>query len=159
MEYKFVSNSSEETTKLGLFLGELVNANDVILLNGDLGAGKTTLTKGVAKGLGIKDRVNSPTFNIMKIYFGGRIPLFHIDAYRLEDSNKDIGLEEFIDGDGVCLIEWPNYINEFIPPHYLSISISHLGDDKREIIITSNSEHYDSYVSKIREKFKCIHFF
>ena len=114
MKYEFISKSKEETQKLGAFIAKEFLPGDVVLLKVDLGAGKTTLTGGVAKALDIKDDVISPTFNIMKCYFKGKLPLYHIDAYRLENQNIELGLDEYIEGDGVCFIEWPQYIEPLL---------------------------------------------
>ena len=115
MFIEIISDSKEKTLKIGNFVAKKLFPGSVITLTGDLGAGKTTFTKGVGEGLGIKDEINSPTFNILKCYFDGSLPLYHIDAYRLEDSpNTNIGLEEVIEGDGVCVIEWGKFIEELI---------------------------------------------
>ena len=105
--YSLKTSSKFDTIKLGTLIAKCLKQGDIILLTGDLGAGKTTFTQGVADGLGINERVISPTFNILKCYFNRTLNLYHIDAYRLEENKNDIGLEEFIEGDGVCLIEWP----------------------------------------------------
>lgn len=153
MHYSFTSYDKLTTFELGIFLADFLEKGDVITLTGDLGAGKTTLTQGIAKGLGVEDRVISPTFNIMKCYFKATIPLFHIDAYRLEDTNKDIGLEEFIGADGVSVIEWPIHIQEFIPSSVLKIELLHAGGDERIITLTGESDHYAKIVSQVRMRF------
>jgi len=125
-----------ETKEVGHKLAALLPNGSVILLLGDLGAGKTTLVRGVAEALGITEKVTSPTFNIMKLYLKGSKPLVHIDAYRLEDHNVDIGLDEFIGTDkGLTFIEWPNYIQDLIPEDAISINIKNIGNDDREISI------------------------
>ena len=129
----YFSSSKEQTRKLGALLSGLFNRGDVVLLKGDLGAGKTTFTGGVAKGLGIEEDVISPTFNIMKCYFHGRIPMYHIDAYRLENQHIEIGLDEYIEGDGVCLIEWPQFIESLLPDDLLSITLLNVGENERSI--------------------------
>lgn len=92
-------------------LGPHLQAGDVLLLDGDLGAGKTSFTKGLAKGLGIMDYVKSPTFTIIREYRHGRLPLYHMDLYRLEDGGaEDLGLEEYFEGDGVSVVEWPDFL-------------------------------------------------
>lgn len=150
---EIVSKSKEETIKIGELVASKLEPNFVILLTGDLGAGKTTFTQGVANGLGIKGKIISPTFNILKCYFNPKLNLYHIDAYRLEDNDKDIGLEEFIDGDGVCLIEWPKYISNLLPDEYLEIKISNLGDDNRKLEICANSEKYAGIAEILKENF------
>lgn len=157
---EFNTINAEETKKIGLIIAEHAFSNSLILLTGDLGAGKTTLTGGIAKGLGINEKISSPTFNILKCYFKARIPLFHIDAYRLEDGTvKDIGLEEFIDGDGLCVIEWPNFIQELIPNNYLSINIQHVKDDIRHFKIECNDDRWNNVICKLKEEFICTESF
>ncbi len=128
---KIYSSSKEDTLALGEKAASLFAPGDVVLLRGDLGAGKTAFTSGVGKGLNCGEDVISPTFNILKCYFHGTIPMYHIDAYRLDGQNIELGLEEFIEGDGVCLIEWPDYISPLLPDDYLSISIFHDGEGRR----------------------------
>ena len=139
MYYSFVSKSKEETIEFGKSLIPFLFRGSVITLTGDLSAGKTTLSSGIAKGLNITDKVSSPTFNIMKCYFHGTLPLYHIDAYRLEEgTNKDLGLEEFIEGNGICLIEWPNFIIEKIDEN-TSLNIEILNKDLNTRIINISS--------------------
>ena len=111
---EIILNNIYDTQKLASVIASVVEKGDVICLNGDLGAGKTTFTKFFAKSLGITEIVNSPTFNIIKCYFNKDINLYHIDAYRLEDNSFDIGLDEYIYGDGVCVIEWGVFIKDLI---------------------------------------------
>lgn len=150
MEYKFISNSKEETRRLGKLLAPFFLAGDVVLLKGDLGAGKTTLVGGVAEGLEVKEDVLSPTFNIMKCYFKGKLPLYHIDAYRLENQNIELGLDEYIEGNGVCFVEWPQFIKPLLPDEVLDITLLNLGGDKREITLKGENEHYDAIVNAIK---------
>lgn len=143
MKYKLISNNKEETIALGKFIAAYLTRGDVITLEGDLGAGKTTFVKGVGLALGITQEINSPTFNILKCYFVKPLPLYHIDAYRLEgvdDENKNVGLEEVIEGDGVCLIEWPKFIEEkLLGIEVLKIVINMLDNEKRSFVIESNN--------------------
>lgn len=136
------TNSPEVTTKLAVRLGELVNPGDVITLEGDLGAGKTTFTKGLAKGMGIQKNVNSPTFTIMKEYRDGRLPLYHMDVYRMEDSEEDLGFDEFFEGEGVTVVEWAHLIQEQLPPDRLDIRILRVENESREIIFEPIGDHY-----------------
>ena len=136
MNKTIISTDENMTKEIGHKLADLLPNGSVVLLLGDLGAGKTTLVRGVAEALGITEKVTSPTFNIMKIYLKGTRPLVHIDAYRLEDNNADIGLEEFIGIErGLTFIEWPMYIKNLIPDNAYVITLKHLGDNRREIYI------------------------
>lgn len=123
-------NSLEETMAFGEALGKQLLPGMVLTLEGDLGAGKTTLTKGIAKGLGVKRNVNSPTFTIIKEY-EGRIPLYHMDVYRLGESPEEIGLEEYFYGDGVCVVEWAGLVEEYLPSQRLEIKIVRLSEEGR----------------------------
>lgn len=139
MELEIISKSSEETMFLGEKLASILPSGITLTLTGDLGAGKTTLVRGIAKGLEIKDVVQSPTFNIMKIYLKGNRPLIHIDAYRLADIDTDIGLDEYIGYEtGITVIEWPMFIKRLIPENTLEVEIKHLGEDQRRIIFRSD---------------------
>lgn len=136
---KIISQSNEQTMALGQELASILPNGAVIILNGDLGVGKTTFVRGLAKGLNIKDIVQSPTFNIMKVYFKADRPLIHIDAYRLSDNNVDIGLDEYIGYEsGITVIEWPQFISDLIPDNKIEITISRLSDTEREIIINGD---------------------
>src|SRR5574344_1086904 len=153
MKYTFVSKSKEETRKLGAFLAPKFKAGDVVLLKGDLGAGKTTLTGGVAEALKDKDDVLSPTFNIMKCYFKGTLPLYHIDAYRLEHQNIELGLDEYIEGNGVCFIEWPQYIKPLLPDECLSITLKNIGGDHRQLTLKGNTPHFEKIIAAVKGVF------
>ena len=142
MELLITSKSAEETMELGEKIAQSAKSGSTFCLTGDLGAGKTTLVRGIAKALNIKSVVQSPTFNIMKIYFDGTKPLIHIDAYRLADVNTDIGLDEYIGYEtGLTVIEWPNYINNLIPSDASIIKITNEGNTNREISIISNDNN------------------
>lgn len=129
-----VCNNTKETEKFGLALGSKLKGSDVICLNGDLGAGKTTLTKSIGKGMGIDDYITSPTFNIINEYYSD-LNLYHFDTYRLEniDDVEYLGFDEYFYSDGVCIIEWADRIKEFLPDQYLELNIKKIDDDKREI--------------------------
>ena len=132
MEIIIKTNSAEKTLELGEHLARFLPDGITLLLQGDLGAGKTTLVRGIAKGLNIKDVVQSPTFNIMKVYLKGDRPLIHIDAYRLADINSDIGLDEYIGYEtGITVIEWPMYIQNLIPEYSIEVNIHNEGDNDR----------------------------
>ncbi len=155
MELIIESNNLEDTSKLGTILGEEAFKGALYSLDGDLGAGKTTLTKSIAKALKIDDNVSSPTFNILKCYFDGRLPLYHIDAYRLEEgTNASIGLEEVIEGDGLCIVEWGKFIKDLIFEP-LEIKITILDDTKRKFVINNEYKKYDKLMARLKEEFKC----
>lgn len=120
------SYSSEETYELGKKIGMESKPGLVITLDGDLGAGKTLFTQGLAEGLGVTEPVNSPTFTILQIYDSGRLLLNHFDVYRIEDPMEmdEIGFDDFIYGDGVSVIEWAMQIEDILPEHYLRINIT-----------------------------------
>lgn len=126
----------EETYNLGVKIGTQLKSGDIVVLNGDLGAGKTHLTKGIAEGLEVSDYITSPTFTIVNEY-SGRLPLYHFDVYRIEDINEmyEIGFEEYIYGRGVSIIEWGDMIRELLPEGVIDIRISKLQEDERKITI------------------------
>lgn len=141
MQIELITNSSIETIELGEKLAKVLPSGLTILLTGDLGAGKTTLVRGIASGLNIKGVVQSPTFNIMKIYLKGDRPLIHIDAYRLADINTDIGLDEYIGYEtGLTVIEWPMFIEKLIPEFKIEVQIKNLGEDKREFVFIGDEK-------------------
>lgn len=129
-----LTHSKEETMLLARSIAHKLPDGITLTFSGDLGAGKTTFVRGLAEGLNIKEVVQSPTFNIMKIYLKGDRPLIHIDAYRLADIDTDIGLDEYIGYDtGITVIEWPMYISKLIPDNAIEVEISNIGDDNRQI--------------------------
>ena len=129
-----LTHSKEETMQLGKSIADKLPNGITLTFSGDLGAGKTTFVRGLAEGLGITEVVQSPTFNIMKIYLKGKRPLIHIDAYRLADIDTDIGLDEYIGYEtGITVIEWPMYIEKLIPDFSIEVEISNLGDDNRQL--------------------------
>lgn len=134
------THSAEETFALGRKIGQQAEAGEVYTLIGDLGVGKTVLTQGVAEGLGIEEPICSPTFTIVQIYEEGRLPFYHFDVYRIGDVEEmeEIGYEDYFYGEGVCLIEWANLIEEILPPDHRRITIEkdlEKGFDYRKIII------------------------
>lgn len=134
------TNSPQETFSAGRQLGEKAFPGQVITLTGDLGVGKTVFTQGLAKGLGIEELVNSPTFTIVQVYDEGRLPLYHFDVYRIscEEEMEDTGYEEYFYGEGVCLVEWAELVKELIPADAVWITIEKdytKDDDYRRITI------------------------
>lgn len=138
--YIFESSSPTDTLEFAKKIAEDLKPGDIITLDGDLGAGKTVFSKGIAKGLGVTDEVTSPTFIIMQTYSGGRLPLYHFDVYRLEDSDElaETGAEEYLFGDGVSVIEWAEIIEDILPDSIIRVIITRdpeKGDDYRKITI------------------------
>lgn len=143
MEHQLITYSAEETMNLGQKFVALAKPGSTFCLTGDLGAGKTTLVRGIARALDIKSVVQSPTFNIMKVYFDGNRPLIHIDAYRLADVNTDIGLDEYIGYEtGITVIEWPEFIKDLIPENAIEVNIRHAEGDTRNITIKSDDKDF-----------------
>ena len=150
----FEVKSIGETTKIGFNLGKLLNPGDIVCLTGDLGTGKTHITKGIAKGLDINENITSPTFTIVNEYERGRLKLNHFDVYRVSDPDEiyAIGFDDYIFSDAVSIIEWANYIEEILPREYIHIHISKdlsKGEDFRNIKVTPYGDRYD-YVQELK---------
>lgn len=145
---KIQIHSKIETEKFGEKLGSLAFEGMCITLNGDLGAGKTTLTKSIGKSLGVKKTISSPTFTILKIY-QGKLPLYHIDAYRLEGLHQDLGFEEMLEGDGVCIIEWGEFIEDILPKNRLDITITSGNDEERVFEINGTGNKYIEILERL----------
>ena len=142
MEY--MTNAPEETEALGEKLGKLLRPGTVLAYLGDLGAGKTAFARGLARGLGCRETVTSPTYTIVNEYLGGRLPLFHFDMYRLTSSDDlwDIGWEDYLDRQGVCAVEWSENVPEAMTGA-LTVRIEKLGDTVRRITIDGGAEYAD----------------
>jgi len=136
---KYIIKTEEEMINLGQKIGALVYPNMVITMNGNLGAGKTTITKGIGKAMGIKRVINSPTFTIMKIY-EGNLNLYHLDVYRIESSESDFELEEYFYMGGVSVIEWSNNIKDLIPEDAINLEFEIQDDSSRVVTIVGPSE-------------------
>lgn len=146
---KMIINNLDEMNSFATKLGNNINNKMIILLTGDLGAGKTTFTKALAKGLGVTEIVNSPTFTILKEYHSGRIPLYHFDAYRLEDGYEDLGFSQYIEENALSVIEWPIYMMEDIPSEYLKIEIKTIDENKRELELIPIGIEYEKFVEEV----------
>lgn len=146
------TSSPEETVGVGEKLAPFLKAGDVICLNGDLGAGKTRFVQGLARGLGINGPVTSPTFTLINEYHG-RLPLYHMDVYRLDDplEMEDLGYEEYFYGDGVTVVEWAERVDGLLPAERLDIVINRCpeGEDLREIITVPRGERYRRLVEEL----------
>lgn len=135
----FNTENAKETEQLGFRLAQKLHGGEIIAYTGDLGAGKTAFTRGIAQGLGITERVTSPTFTIVNEYEGGRLPLFHFDMYRLGSSDElyDIGWEDYLARNGVCAVEWSEIVADAIEGDVICVDIKNeRGDDHRSITIT-----------------------
>jgi tRNA threonylcarbamoyladenosine biosynthesis protein TsaE len=133
---QYITNSPAETEAIGAALGKILTPGTVIAYRGDLGAGKTAFTRGLAKGLGCREIVTSPTYTIVNEYLGGRLPLFHFDMYRLRSSDDlfDIGWEDYLDRGGICAVEWSENVEEALED-FILVNIEKIGDESRRITI------------------------
>ena len=145
-----ITKNFEETIEYGYKIGSLLQQGDCILLAGDLGAGKTTFTKGIGKALGVKRVINSPTFTIVKEYHGD-LDLYHLDLYRLEGLGNDFDLVEYFSKDGVVVCEWPDNVSEIIPDEYLLIEIFRREEDNRVFKLTPHGERYEKLVGDLND--------
>ena len=149
----YQTNSAEETRSLASTLGAVLRPGDTLCLIGDLGAGKTTFTQGLALGLGLPpdEPVNSPTFMLLAEHPGGRVPLFHFDVYRLPDSSAlyDLAFDEYLSGEGVVVIEWADRITDALPPDRLDLVFSAVSYETRQITITAQGERAKEILSQL----------
>lgn len=141
---QYVTTSPEQTELLGQRLGECLRGGEIIAYRGELGAGKTAFTRGLARGLGISVRVTSPTYTIVNEYTGGRLPLFHFDMYRLHGADDlfDIGWEDYLERGGVCAVEWSENVAEAVE-NAITVTIEKASDDARRITIEGSGDHAD----------------
>ncbi|QJA09702.1 tRNA (adenosine(37)-N6)-threonylcarbamoyltransferase complex ATPase subunit type 1 TsaE [Romboutsia sp. CE17] len=146
---KIYLDGEEQTKEIGYRLGKLLTPGSVICLIGDLGAGKTTMTQSLAKAIGVDDYITSPTFTIVNEY-EGNMPLYHFDVYRIGSSEEmyDIGYDEYINSDGLCIIEWANLIEDILPDEYLDIELIYK-DMGREMILKPVGEKYKKIVEEL----------
>ncbi|MEW5768253.1 MAG: tRNA (adenosine(37)-N6)-threonylcarbamoyltransferase complex ATPase subunit type 1 TsaE [bacterium] len=147
---EIITHSPEETRKLGEEIGKRLERGDIISLSGELGTGKTCFAQGIGRGLGITEGIRSPTFIIINEY-QGRLPLYHIDLYRLEGSSRiyELGYEEYLYGEGVCVIEWGEKINELLPPEHLSVNFTWMNDTQRQIQFFSSGKRFQGLLPQI----------
>lgn len=144
------SHSPEQTQRLGVQLGELAQAGDVFLLSGSLGSGKTCLTQGIAWGIGVKEYAFSPSFVIVREYYG-RLTLYHIDFYRLNSVGEivDLGLDEYFSGSGVCVVEWADKGITVLPQENLLIRFSYISDTERSLSLEPRGERYSQLLKSL----------
>lgn len=143
MEYKYISKSIDDTIELAENIESEKFPNMVICLEGELGSGKTVFVKGFANSLSIKENITSPTFNIIKEYMEGEMPLYHMDVYRLEDNGESIGLDEYFNKNGITIIEWSDIIKDILPDERLEIKFNIIDENKRVILIKAYGKKYE----------------
>lgn len=151
---EFLSHSPEQTQRLGVRLGELIHAGAVVCLEGDLGAGKTTLAQGIARGWGSLDPVTSPTFVLIQQYRrADQTNLYHVDAFRLQDveEGRALGLEEIMDGGSPVMIEWPEKVRQLIPEDHLWIGLSWVDESRRRLQIRASGDRYERLLKDYRK--------
>ena len=148
---EITSNSPEETQEFGARLGELALPGDIFLLVGKLGAGKTCLTQGIARGLGIREYAASPSFVVVRELYG-RLPLYHMDFYRLDNLEEiaDLGLDDYFYGKGVSVVEWAEKGLSLLPPEHLLIEMSYVSDTGRRLKLKAIGKHYRELVAKLK---------
>ncbi|MFC1953752.1 tRNA (adenosine(37)-N6)-threonylcarbamoyltransferase complex ATPase subunit type 1 TsaE [Chloroflexota bacterium] len=153
-ELELISRSPEQTQELGRYIGKLSQPGDVILLSGELGAGKTCLTQGIARGLDIEEYVLSPTFVIMRELYG-RLPLYHIDLYRLDniEESMELGLDDYLYGMGVCAVEWAEKALSILPGEHLLVKIEYLPDTDKErgLRVEASGQRYLKMLEQLKE--------
>jgi tRNA threonylcarbamoyladenosine biosynthesis protein TsaE len=153
---KFITHSAEQTQKVGISIGKLAEPGDLFLLIGDLGTGKTCLTQGIAYGLDIQEYTLSPSFVIMR-ELHGRLPMYHMDFYRLENIAEisDLGLDDYLFGKGVCVIEWANRGLTVLPEDHLLVGIDYLVENERSFVIEPRGERYIRMVKQLKATIPC----
>lgn len=149
MNYKYTSRSVDDTLRLAENIESEKFPNMVICLEGDLGCGKTLFTKGFARALGIEDTITSPTFTIIKEYMQGELPLYHMDVYRLDDSNEDIGFSDYFQKGGVTIIEWADLVENSLPEERLVIKFKIIDEDTRVLIFEPHGEKYEELCNAV----------
>lgn len=139
------------TEKLGKIIGAVAKPSDNLVLTGDLGAGKTTLTKGIALGMEIDQMIKSPTYTIIREYQQGRMPLYHMDVYRIESGADDLGLDDYFEGDGLSVIEWGQQLGEFLPEDYLELILSKDDQDEtmRRVELLAQGKRAEHFQARI----------
>ncbi len=147
-----ISHSIDETQRLGEQLGKLARAGDVLCLEGDLGSGKTCFTQGLGRGLGVVEAIHSPTFILANEHRSGRLPLYHIDVYRMRGADEaiGIGLDDYVYGDGVCVIEWAEKIDVVLPAERLWIKFRHIDETQRDLTLHATGARYEELLDKIK---------
>ncbi len=149
MDYKITSRSIEDTMELAENIESEKFPGMIICLDGELGSGKTVFVKGFAKSLGIEENITSPTFNIVKEYNIGEMPLYHMDVYRLEEDDESIGFQDYFNGGGITIIEWSELIEDSLPDERLDIKFKVIDEDTRIIKLTPHGQKYEDIVNYV----------
>ena len=149
MDYKFTSRSEDDTRELAENIESEKFPGMVICLIGELGSGKTAFVKGFAASLGLKDDITSPTFNIVKEYEDGEMPLFHMDVYRLEETDETIGFNDYFKSNGVTIIEWADMIEDKLPEERLEIKFKVIDENTRVLVLTPYGQKYEDIVNSV----------
>ena len=149
MDYKYTSKDESDTLELAQNIESEKFPNMVICLNGELGSGKTVFVKGFASSLGITDNITSPTFNIVKEYLNGELPLYHIDAYRLEDKKDNVGITDYYNKDGVTIIEWAELIENDLPKERLDIEFKIIDENTRILKLKPHGKLYEDICESV----------
>ena len=149
MEYKYTSRSVKDTIRIAEDLESEKFPNMVICLYGELGSGKTVFTKGFANAMEIEDTITSPTFNIIKEYNSGELPLYHMDVYRLEETDESVGIEDYFNKSGVTIIEWADIIKDRLPEKRLDIKFKFIDEDKRILVFIPYGDEYEELCSAV----------
>lgn len=152
-ELLLFTHSPRQTQSLGGLLGRLAEPGDVILLVGTLGAGKTCLVQGLARGLEVRDNVTSPTFTIIREY-RGRLPLYHVDCFRIDSAREtdELGLEDYLGGTGLCVVEWADKVAEALPPEHLLVNIEYAGDRDRRFRLEAHGVRYERLLEEVQRR-------
>ena len=149
MDYKITSRSIEDTMELAENIESEKFPGMIICLDGELGSGKTVFVKGFAQSLGIKENITSPTFNIVKEYQIGEMPLYHMDVYRLESTDESIGFNDYFNSDGISIIEWSELIEDLLPEERLDIKFKVIDEDTRVIKLTPHGQKYEDIINYV----------
>jgi len=151
--FEIPTHNPEQTQQFGTEIGKLAQAGDLILLVGNLGAGKTCLTQGIAWGVGFDGYASSPSFVLVKEY-PGRLILYHIDLYRLDDIEEisELGIDDYLYGEGICVVEWADKAPDYFPSEHLIISIEHISESERHLRLQGNGPRYTHLTEQLKEK-------
>lgn len=149
MNYKFTSRSEQDTLELAQNIESEKFPGLIICLRGELGSGKTVFVKGFAQSLEVKETITSPTFNLVKEYNDGEMPLYHMDLYRLDDNDNSIGVSDYFNKDGICIIEWPEMIEGQLPSERLDIKFKVIDDNVRVLVCTPHGQQYEDLCESV----------